>query len=254
MKSVSLFLIVLALIAGCAKGPIWEGKIRVEVFDTPPPADVEHIYIKITEVSVQSPTAGWKTVAKPNITYDFLELINGTTAVLADTSLTPGYYTQMRLTVSDTNEVVVGGESYPLVVPSGVETGIKLNLDFDIGEGELIEILIDFNASKSIIWTPGIYLLRPTFRAFKKILSGTISGSVKDTTGMGIPNALVKAISLNDTVSTITNSTGSYKLILPAGIYDIGASAEDYTVADTMYIGVEVQAGKDLINYDFVLE
>lgn len=255
MRSKAFLLIIFTfIIVGCAKKPIGEGRIKVETFDQPPPSNVEHLYIKIMEVSVQSPTEGWKTIAKPDVAYDFLKLINGTKGVLADTSLKTGHYTQMRLLVSDTNEVVVNGKSYPLVVPSGVETGIKLNLDFDIHGGELTEILVDFDASRSITWTPGNYLLRPAFRAFKKTLSGTISGSVKDTAGVGIPNALIEAIASNDTPSTVTDSAGVYKLILLEGTYNLRVSAEGYIAADTTYTGVEVKAGEHLTGYNFILK
>ncbi len=140
----------LVLIVGCETGPEGYGRIKLEAFDTPPPQAVEHIYLTVTEVSVHSSDNGWKTLIDSVTTYDFLELINGATAVLCDVTLKSGHYTQMRLTVADTNEIIVNGETYPLVVPSGVETGVKLNLDFTVEEDELIEILVDFDASKSI--------------------------------------------------------------------------------------------------------
>ena len=247
-------LIALILVAGCHREREAHGRIRIEAFDTPPPYNVEHIYLTITEVSVHSPESGWRTLVDTAITYDFMQLINGVTAVLCDTMLEPGHYTQMRLTVADTNEIVISGISYPLVVPSGVQTGVKLNLDFTVEPDELIEILVDFDLSTSITWTPGNYLLRPAFRAFKKLLSGTVSGTVRDTAGMGIPNALVEAITANTTTSTLTDSVGAYKLILLEGTYDIRASAEDYTTADTTYTEVEVHAGDNLTGYDFVLQ
>jgi len=259
MKRLTFFLVILVLIGGCGKGPTEEGaagygRIKLEAFDAPPPSGVEHIYLTIREVSVHKEGGGWVTLAEPNTTYDFLELINGATAALVDTTLEPGHYTQMRLVLADENEIVVDGETHILFVPSGVQTGVKLNLDFAVEEDELIEIMVDFDASKSITRTPKRYLLRPTFRAFKKVLSGTVSGTVKDAAGVGIPNALVEAITPNDTVSTVTDSTGAYKLILLEGTYDLKASAEGYTTADTTYTGVEVGAGADLTGYDFVLQ
>lgn len=257
MKKFIFFLSILALIGGCGKKTTeapGDGWIKVEAFDSPLPYNAEHIYLTVTEVSVHSSENGWKTLVDSPATYDFLELINGVTEVLCDITLEHGHYTQMRLTVADTNEMVVNGVSYPLIVPSGVETGVKLNLDFTVEADELIEILVDFDASKSITWTPGNYLLRPAFRAFKKVLSGTISGTVKDAAGEGIPNALVEAITQNDTTSTVTDSAGVYKLILLEGTYDLKASAEGYTTADTTYTGVEVNAGDNLTGYNFILQ
>lgn len=259
MKELIFFLVItLALVAGCSKGTEEEatgyGRIKVEAFDAPPPSDVEHIYLTITEVAVHSSDKGWVTLAEPNESYDFLELISGATAALADTTLEPGHYTQMRLVLADTNEVVVNGELHPLIVPSGEQTGIKLNLDLYVEEDEIVEVLVDFDASKSIIWTPNNYRLHPTFKAFKKVISGTVAGNVQDAAGEGIPNALVEAAVSNSTSSTVTDSSGAYKLILVEGTYDLKASAEDYTSADTTYTEVEVNAGDDLIGYDFILQ
>ena len=259
MKRLLVSLIILMLIAGCGNEPTKEettgyGRMKVSAFDAPPPSGVEHIYLMITEVSVHSSDKGWVTLAQPNVTYDFLELINGATAVLADTTLESGHYTQMRLVVGDANEVVVDGETHPLSVPSGEQSGVKLNLNVEVGEEELIEVLVDFDASKSITWTPKKYLLRPSFKTFTRVVSGTLSGTVKDAAGVGIPNALVEASSPDDTASTVTDSAGTYKLILIKGIYDLEASAEGYTSSDPSYTGVGVEAGADLADYDFTLQ
>jgi len=259
MRRLFVFLIILMLIAGCGDEPTKQettgyGRMKVSAFDAPPPSGVEHIYLTITEVSVHSSDRGWVTLAEPNATYDFLELINGATAVLADTTLEAGHYTQMRLVVGETNEIVVDGEIYPLTIPSGEQSGVKLNLNVEVAEDELIEVLVDFDASKSITWTPKKYMLRPSFRTFTRVVSGTLSGTVKDAAGVDIPNALVEASSSDDTISTVTDSTGAYTLILVEGIYDLEASAEGYTSSDPSYAGVEMEAGVDLTGYDFALQ
>ena len=259
MKKLILSLFILALIAACGEEPTKEettgyARIKVEAFDAPPPPGLEQILLTITEVSVHSSDDGWITLAEPNERYDFLELVNGATAAFVDTTLDPGHYTQMRLVVSDTNEVVVDGEPHFLLVPSGAQSGVKLNLNFTIEEDELVEIMVDFDASKSITWTPKKYLLRPAFKAFKKVLSGTIAGTVKDAAGVGIPNALVEAIILDDVTATLTDSDGAYKLILLESTYELKASAEGYATADTTYAEVAVGAGADLTGYSFILQ
>jgi len=260
MKTFVFLFVIASLIIGCGKEPTKEeiagnGRIKVDALDTPPPVGLERIDLTITEVNVHKSGGGWITVDEPNVTYNFLELINGATAVLVDDTLEPGDYTQMRLVIADTNKVVVEGETYPLFVPSGEETGVKLNLNFTVEGDELIEIYVDFDVSKSIRWVPGLaeYRMHPTFKAFKKVLSGTVAGSVQDTAGVGAANALVEAITSNDTTATVTNSTGAYKFILLESIYDLKASAEGYTTADTVYTGVEVSAGVNLTGYNFVL-
>ncbi len=254
MKKLFLFSVILILSTSCEDdGTSGTGGIRIEVFDNPPPVEVEHIYLTITEVSVHKSGGAWITLSEPNVTYDFLELINGTTSVLVDETLEPGDYTQLRLVVSDSNEVVIDGETHHLRIPSGEQTGVKINLNFSIEEDELIEIYVDFDASKSITWTPGNYLLHPTFKAFKQVISGTISGTVQDTTGVGIPNALIEASGSYDIVATVSDSTGTYKLILVEDTYDIEVSAGGWTTADTVYTSLDLQAESQLPGYNFIL-
>ena len=255
MKGLMPFLAFIVLILGCEsleKTPGY-GRIKIDVFDSPPPSGVEHIYLTISEVNVHKSGEDWMTLAEPNATYDFLELINGATGVLVDDILETGHYTQLRLVVAETNEVVIDGETHSLRVPSGEQTGVKLNLDFTVEEDELIEIYVDFDASRSITWTSKNYLLHPTFKAFKKVISGTVSGMAKDSAGVGIANALVEATGSSDTIATLTDSTGAYKLVVLNGTYDIASSADGFAKADTAYAGIELQAEAHLTGYDFVL-
>lgn len=255
MKVQSVFVSLGLIFTSCALEED-EGfaRIKMEVFDSPPPSGVEHIYLTITEVNVSKGEDAWTTLSQPEIRFDFLELVNGATAVLVDDVIDPGTYQQLRLIVSDSNKIVIDGDSYPLFVPSGEQTGVKLNLHFTVDADELVEILVDFDASQSITWTPGNYLLRPSFRAFKKVISGTMSGTVTDTSGSGIVNALVEASGSDDSFATVTDSLGSYTLVVEEGSYDVFASAEGYTSADTTYSGVSVEAEMDLTGYDFLLD
>ncbi|MFQ6616342.1 MAG: DUF4382 domain-containing protein [Fidelibacterota bacterium] len=255
MKSPVLFVGLILILAGCAlEEETGFGRIKLQVFDSPPPSGVEHIYLTITDVHVSTGDDEWIPLAQPETRFDFLDLVNGATAVLVDDAIEPGTYAQLRLIVSDSNEIVIDGQSYPLRVPSGEQTGVKLNLDFTVEEDELVEILIDFDASQSITWTPGNYQLRPSFKALKKVVSGTVSGTVTDTAGAAIVNALVEATGTSESFATVSDSLGSYTLIVVEGIYDVEGSAQGYVSSDTVYSGISVEAESDLTGYDFVLD
>ena len=245
-------LLVLGLVwSGCSdstKAPVDSedaqfARLRIEAFDAPPPLNVEHVYLTINEVSVHSEEKGWVSLATPQTTYDFLELINGQTVELVDAPLVPGRYTQLRLVVAETNEVVIDGVASPLRVPSGSQSGVKLNLDFEVEADELIEVFVDFDVAKSVKWTPKDYQLKPTFRAFKKVISGIVEGKVLNSEGDGIKNVLVEAVSGDMSTSTVTDGQGVYKLILPQGIYQLAASAEGYSLVEApTAVTVEAQA------------
>ncbi len=133
-----------------------------------PPESVEPDNINLTVVSVQLRKADdsldWITVSEPNATYDFLDLVNGVTAELANAFVEPGRYTQLRLVLAETNEIVFDGTSENLFVPSGTETGVKLSADLTIEGGEILTVTIIFEAATSVVSTEQNYLLRPAFR------------------------------------------------------------------------------------------
>lgn len=262
MKHLLIVLIAVLFIIGCGTDdnsqnslPTY-GKIKLEVFDSPPPADVEQINLTVYEILIHRDGSGWQTIAEPDTTIDFLELVNGSTVVMVDDSLLTGHYTQARFVLADTNEIVIAGNSYPLIVPSGSQSGLKFILDFTLNENEEVEICVDFDISKAIV-VSGMdnYKLHPVFHAFIKSSSGTISGMVIDTLGVAIENALVEASDSSYSSSALTDSAGSYLLMLPFGSYDLQASASGYVAADTVYQDVVLDAGNsNLTGFDFILE
>lgn len=124
--------------------------------------------INLTVVSVQLRKADdsleWITVAEPNQTYDFLQLVNGVTAELASVAIEPGRYTMLRLILAETNEIIFDGTSESLTVPSGTKTGVKFSFDVIIEGTETLTATVVFDASTSIVSTRHEYLLRPAFR------------------------------------------------------------------------------------------
>ncbi|MFH1892461.1 MAG: DUF4382 domain-containing protein [Candidatus Zixiibacteriota bacterium] len=252
-------LLSIVIVAGCGDSSIDQnkaGRLVIEAFDAPLPGDVDSINLTIMEVTVHHTENGWLTVAEPDTTYNFLQLVNGTTVVLADVSLAPGRYNQMRLILADSNTIVIDGVSYPLKVPSGTQSGVKLHGDFDIVENQIYELYIDFDASHSITYANDKYILKPSFKAFKKSLSAMLSGTVKDIIGLPIENATVEAITDSDTSATVTGANGSYALILLEGIYDISASADGYSISDTTYTDVHVDpdSADVMTGFDFRLQ
>ncbi|MCD6205515.1 MAG: DUF4382 domain-containing protein [Candidatus Marinimicrobia bacterium] len=251
---------------GCENGSTNEsnpGEIVIRTFDAPFGGDVEHIYLNIEQVSVHKAvadsgadtTAQWIVLSDVDTTIDFLELVNGEMATLIQTNLEAGQYSQLRLLLGASSQIVIDGTSYSLRVPSGSQSGVKLNLGFSINSDELIEIYLDFDAERSINKHPNQnrYTLQPTFRVFKSVLSGTIAGTVSDTLGNGVQDVSIYAVANDDSVTTLTDENGQYKLILLAGTYDLSAAGFNLQ-ADTTFAGVELSAEDELIGFDFQMK
>lgn len=261
-----LLTISLVFIVGCDSNNnegTETGQIIIRAFDAPFQGNVEHIFLNIIEVSVhksvsesESDTSGdWIVLSDADTTIDFLELVNGEMAMLVQTELEAGHYTQQRLLLGDSSAIVVDGNTYNLKVPSGSQSGVKFNLAFSIAPDEIVEFYLDFDAERSIhkYANDDRYILQPTFRVFKSQSSGTIAGTVTDTSGSGIQNISVYAVAGDDSITTLTSESGAYMLILLAGTYDI--SARSYGLyADTTYQAVQLEAEEHLTGFDFIME
>ncbi|MCK6576227.1 DUF4382 domain-containing protein [Myxococcota bacterium] len=121
---------------------------------------------------------GWIVLVDTPQTHDLLQLQNGVEAALGGRDLPAGHYTQIRLILSDAN-VVVGGATEPLKVPSGFQTGFKLNHDFHVEADTTYALVLDFDAQASIKETGAGYLLTPVLsvKSFEPIPESADAGA-----------------------------------------------------------------------------
>lgn len=254
MMAIGLTAMSLMLVAytGCSDdddsdpaGPSDEpkGEIRMTMVDAP--AAFEAVNVVVTEVSVHKAdddsTSGWETIRDDEQTYNLLELRNGASAVLGDTTLAAGHYNQIRLKLGAGSHVIVAGQTFDLEVPSGMQSGLKLNHQFTIEENATYELTLDFNAEASIHMN-GLdeYILRPVIRVVAAQTSGEVSGTVLPIDA----HAMITAMSESDTVMTYADTTdGTFRLMaVPEGGYDLEIEARQGTYLTTTLSDVQVEA------------
>lgn len=238
-------IVVLAMViwmVGCDKGPTsGQGELRVYMTDAPGTYDAVNIVIR--EVSVHSSADGWKVINDSIRTFNLLSLTNGASVLLGGAMLDAGHYTQIRLLLDSGSTVVVGGVSYALTVPSGFQTGVKLTHEFTLQADYTYELMLDFDASRSVLQTgTGDFKLKPTIRVHPMATSGAITGYVIPANGLSTITAFAGA----DTAATVADSlTGMFKLIaLPAASYSVHIEPADTLYRDTTLTGVQVSAGQ----------
>ncbi len=219
------------------------GTMRVRMTDAP--GVYQAVNLVIREVAVRregsDSTSGWQVLQPDSASYDLLLLRNGVFTTIGSSLLPAGHYTQIRLKLSPGSTIVVDGVTYPLTVPSGLQSGLKIVGDFDVPSGGLMDVALDFDVSRSIIQTGnGTYKLKPVVKAMPFTLAGAISGTVLPA---GIATA-VYAIQAPDTLgSTIVATDGSFKVsVLSAGVYSLAFDAAA-GYRDTTLSGVAVTAG-----------
>lgn len=220
----------MGLLIGCTSSKSSDGGMSVHLVDGPISGYQEiNVHIQSVQISTGS---GWTTLGAPDKTINLLSLTGGVEEMLASgASLPAGTYQQMRLILGSGNTAkLADGTVVDLKVPSGLQTGIKLNGSFTVQAGTTEDVFIDFDAAHSIqivgAGASGQYLLRPTVRAFDKVVTGSISGTLTDAGVAGLPlaGAMVYAETLDGTGnasiarSAVTDANGHYMLdLLPVG-------------------------------------
>ena len=223
------------------------------------------IYVTIDEVQVNKSAngnSGWQTVATPMKTYNLLKLINGVTEVLGDDKLEAGVYHQIRLIIGKIAEsenningvphpyanyvVFDDGSDEPLKIPSGYNTGIKLVHNFEVEENSSVELLLDFEACKSVVETGGgKYLLKPTIKIIDTLNKFAVFGDVTENNTepvLPITGALVSAQISDGRSASVVRSTltsaendqvGQYSILLsPGQTYNIVVYSDDKVGAE----------------------
>ena len=244
-----LFLLAIAcicmILAGCSKSTDSPSQGAIKIYLTDAPMDFDSVNIVVSEVSVHlagdDTLSGWIVVCDSTRNFDLLELRNGAMALFADQELQAGHYTQIRLKIGDGSNLVVDGIRHDLSIPSGQQSGVKINHQFWIEEGQTYELLLDFDAEKSIVEKGnGEYQLKPVIRAVPLQTSGSISGTVDPT------DAEALALASPDTLArSHTDAGGFFKLVgLPEGAYSVLIVPDDIAYAESTLTDVGVTAGQ----------
>ena len=250
LTTLSLIFFTTALIfSGCSKdnNPASSdgntGTLKVIMTDSP--ADYSEVNIVIDSVQAHiagsDSTAGWVTLNNMKETYDLLKLVNGVNAVIGSSSLQAGSYSQIRLFLGSGCNVVANGQTYDLVIPSGNQSGIKLNIDAVIEAGASYLLTLDFDANQSIKSTGSLlnlkFILNPVIRAIATANTGSISGSVSPAT----VTSNVWAVAGTDSISTSTDASGGFKFQgLQPDTYSIYIAPNDTTYNDSTISNINV--------------
>ena len=190
-------------------------------------------------------------------------------ALLGEEYFEPGLYNQIRLIIAapeaPENDVppYEGQGSYivkkdspeekiPIFVPSGTQTGLKINHEFSIEADTITELILDVDVRDMLVKAgeSGIIILGPTsIKVIDKVISGEITGRVladddNDGTVIDDVDVIIKAFKEDDDpAAEAVASTeevngvpaGSFKLrgLLP-GDYYLTVEAEGYKTTETI--------------------
>lgn len=193
----SLMLAGLAACGGSSDSPDSSGRVSLSLTDAPID-DATSVVVQFSGVAFKRAGSAAEIVqnlAPSPRQLDLLQYQEGRAALLLDgVTLPAGSYEWIRLIVDnevnvrDSYLMLTTGEECELRVPSGAESGLKLNRGFTLPADGSVALTIDFDLGKSIHAPPGqqgsagtctqAYLLRPTLRIVDDGNVGAIAGFV----------------------------------------------------------------------------
>ena len=222
-----------------------DGKARLQVFLTDDPADYDAVNVDVQDVQINftnETEGGWQSL--PGVAkgvYNLLDLVDNKDTLLVNADIPAGRIQQIRLVLGDNNSIVIDSVETSLQTPSAQQSGLKLNIHQDVDAGLVYKLILDFDASRSIVTTgSGKYILKPVIRTSLESVGGGLRGTVAPVDVL----TNVRAIQGTDTIAgTFTSSTGGYWIGgLAAGTYSLQFLPAD-PYADTIRTNIAVTAG-----------
>jgi Domain of unknown function (DUF4382) len=236
MKSRLLIAAVITLItfAACQKDNN-TGRLQARLMDAPIAGNVQEVNIELIGAEAHLSGRGWINIPVQTGSYNLLQLVNGIDTLFVNADIPAGKLTQFRLKLGAANTIKVDNVIHPLIIPSGAESGLKVNVNEEIVDAATTVLFLDFDAGKSILLNGnGDYILRPVIRGFNAVQSGAITGSY------GIPGhgIIVEAQTGSQVFTTYADHrTGHFMLRgLPPGSYTVRL----YTASSTAAVSVSV--------------
>lgn len=225
--------------AGVASG---SGSMRFALTDAPG-CGLDHVWVTVEKIGVNTNgnasdgDAGWTDLTlSPARRIDLLTLTNGVLEELGTVPLAAGHYSQVRLVLAangaGTNPPAnavqpTGGPVVALTTPSGQQSGIKLKANADVAPGEMADLVLDFDACKSVVkaGNSGQYLLKPVISVVPRVVTG-IQGVV--TTTLALSSTTISAQQDGAVVrATAPDATGNFSIpFLAPGTYTLVISAD----------------------------
>ena len=253
---------------GSGGGTASTGTLRLALTDAPA-CGYEHVYVTVNQIRVhQSASAedsepGWSELSIPSQRVDLLSLTNGVLKELGSLPLPAGTYQQVRLVLADNpgnpspanplaNALVLTGTTNELALstPSAQQSGYKLQARFDVQSGQVADMVLDFDACRSIVkaGASGRYNLKPVVSVIKR-LTTAIEGYVDPTIAASV---LVSTRDPDNQLrSTVPDpTTGKFTLAyLPESTnYTVVVAGQNLTTAAVTNVPVSLAMGVTSLN------
>lgn len=161
-KIIAIFSISVLFFIACKKE---SGSTALQVKLTDAPAAYDEVNVDIREVSIKmdDDSSSWISLPTTAGIYNLLDYQNGVDTLIAQAIVTGKTIKEVRLVLGTENTITVGGEIFPLTIPSGSESGLKIKANKSLKEG-VDYLSLDFDAALSVSEELSGYKLRPVIK------------------------------------------------------------------------------------------
>lgn len=229
-KSLALCMILLANFACDINDSPESGQARVNFYLVDAPADYDEVWIEVLALRVKSDHQDsemtededtWNEITFEGSRYiNLLDLTGGNSLLLGTEDFPEGEIDQIRLILGEDNYLMKDGERFELKTPSAQQSGLKIKIDQEIEGGNTYNLIIDFDAAKSIVeaGNSGNIILKPVLRAYLEQSQG-VQGQVLPIEAQPV-KVTVSANGID--VNTFTDENGNYVVQgIEPGTYDL---------------------------------
>ena len=164
MKNIALLLAAVGtVVIACTKEDS-PSQLNIRLTDAPAAYEEVNIDLKAVNIKLSGDTSAWVNMQVIPGIYNLLELQNGVDTLIAQgTYSTSDVVKEIRLVLGTENTIVANGQEFPLTVPSGSESGLKLKINKDLN-ATFETLIVDFDAALSVKEENGAYKLDPVLR------------------------------------------------------------------------------------------
>ncbi|MFE3847781.1 DUF4382 domain-containing protein [Flavobacterium sp. LB3P45] len=221
MKIILSFFVLGIIMTACNNNDESSSSYPYAIKMTDAPGPYQKVNIDLLGVEVTGDAGQTVTLNVRKGIYNLLDFSNGVSTLIATDTLQISKVAQIRLILGTNNTVVVDNVTYPLSTPSAEQSGLKLQVHHTLEQGILYNVLLDFDANKSIVNTGnGTYKLKPVVRTIETAISGNIKGKITPVGSLAVVTAVDVLTSLS--YSTNVNTSGEFLVMgLPSGTYNV---------------------------------
>ena len=205
-----------------------EARVNFRLVDAP--ADYDEVWIEVLALRVKADYNGsdmdedestWEEIPfDGSQMINLLDLTGGNSILLGSEEFLAGEIDQIRLVLGENNYLMKGEERVELKTPSAQQSGLKIKIDQEVQGGMVYDLIIDFDAAKSIVdaGNSGNVILKPVLRAYLEESQG-IQGQVFPLEAQPVQ---VTVSGNGFEYNTFADETGKYTVMgLAPGTYSI---------------------------------